>query len=79
MAADTTAVREDREESEVKPIGSRINGDLRAPWRAPMQATTITGKMKGISINPTMKANDPITMSVEEMPRSSEARPNTEN
>ena len=44
-----------------------------------MQATTMTGKMNGIIMNPTMKANDPNNMRVEEIPRRREARPNTEN
>lgn len=47
--------------------------------RAPTKPTSATGKMRGMSINPNMKAKEPKNIKVDEMPRIRDASPNAEN
>lgn len=68
-------LEEDDEDGEHRSI----KGALTLEHRAPMQTTNITGTMRGMSMNPTMKAKEPKSIKVDEMPRIRDANPNAEN
>lgn len=67
------------EEDDEEGARRSIKGALTLAHRAPMQTTNITGTMRGMSMNPTMKAKEPKSIKVEEMPRRRDASPNAEN
>lgn len=67
------------EEEDVAGVRRPIRGDFKPARRAPTKTTSVTGRMRGMSINPNMKAKDPKNIKVDEMPRSRDANPKAEN